>query len=344
MADIFPGAKHLQLAQWGFPMGSLRPVPPKDKAWSVIHITANLATAENEWGWRSDGNPVRNSATFFVNRNGAAVQMLGDPLRMDPWANGDVNTPDVSNPRIAAMVRDRVNANERTLVAIENVGNETAWGSVPGGFPITPEQEETCARIIAYYHPKAGVPISRETVIGHYQLNSVSRPNCPSRNKAILDRIVARARAIATGDDMPTPPLNYLPELWKTEASGADLREQADLAAPIIDKIPAGTPVFTVASSADDNWRLAVAGDPERLLWARKHVLDPAVNPPNDAQLYSGIASIVNARLAGQPSPIGDPNCQAALATAKQTIEAQTDIIAEQKTRISAARTALGSE
>jgi hypothetical protein len=201
VTDIFPGAKLMQVVEWGYPMGSMRPVPPASKAFSVVHITANLATAENEAAWRIRDTGLQNSATFFVNRDGSAVQLLGDPLRMDPWANGDVRTPDTTNPRIAAMVMDGVNANERTLVAIENVGNEVAWGSVPGGYPITAAQEATNARIIAYYHAKAGVPVSRETVIGHYQLNSVSRPNCPSVNKALLDRIVTLAQP--SEDDMP---------------------------------------------------------------------------------------------------------------------------------------------
>jgi hypothetical protein len=202
--DVFPGAKLMQLVEWGYPMGSLRPTPPSANAYSVIHITANIASAENEAAWRIRDTALQNSATFFVNRDGSVVQTLGDPFRMDPWANGDVKAPDTTNPRIARMVRDGVNANERTLVAIENVGNEIAWGSVPGGHPITPAQEETDARIIAYYHPKAGVPISREAVIGHYQLNSVTRTNCPARDKRLIDRIVARARVLAAPqeDDM----------------------------------------------------------------------------------------------------------------------------------------------
>jgi hypothetical protein len=99
------------------------------------------------------------------------------------------------------VVRDRVNPNERTLLALENVGNEAAWGSVPGGFPITAAQELTCARQIAYYHVRNGVPINRETVVGHYQLNSVSRPNCPSYNKSVIDRIVAQAQKLTAPED-----------------------------------------------------------------------------------------------------------------------------------------------
>ena len=192
--DLFPGAKLIQLKEWGFPQGVLRPTPPASKAFSVVHITANLATAEGEAAWRKNDPANQNSATFFNNRDGSTVQCLGDPLHMDPWANGDVRSPDLTNPRIAAMVRDGVNANERTIVAIENVGNEGAWGTVPGGYPITEAQERKAASIIRHYHLKAGVPISRETIIGHYQLNSVARANCPSRDKSIMDRIVRYAQ------------------------------------------------------------------------------------------------------------------------------------------------------
>lgn len=206
MADfpgLFPGARLIQLLEWGYPIGAPRPRLDPSKAFSVVHLTANIALAANEISWRLNDPAFQNSATFFNDRDGSTMQALADPLHMDPWANGDVQSPDLSNPRIAAMVRDGVNANERTLLAIENVANEIAWGSVPGGYPITPAQEDKCARLIAYYHPRAGVPISRETVIGHFQLNSVSRQNCPSRDRRILDRIVALAQKYAGQSPAP---------------------------------------------------------------------------------------------------------------------------------------------
>jgi hypothetical protein len=180
--------------EWGYPQGSLRPVPSSEKAFSVIHITGNadLPSAEGEATWRNNDAANQNSATFFVNRDGTCVQFLSDPLHMDPWSNGDVNEPDMSNARIASAVRDNVNMNERTLVAIENVGFEPAH-------PITDAQAQTCAEIIAHYHKAAGVPIKREAVVGHYQINSVTRPNCPARDKSLLDDIVKRAQAL--GED-----------------------------------------------------------------------------------------------------------------------------------------------
>ena len=192
--NLFPGAKLMQGKEWGFPQGQPRPVPSSEKAFSVIHITGNsrLPSAEGEATWRINDPANQNSATFFVNRDGSVVQFLGDPLHMDPWSNGDVKSPDRTNRRIAAMLADGVNANEYTLLSIENVGFEP-------GSSITNAQKRTCAKIIAHYHKAAGLPIRRSTVIGHYQLNSVSRPNCPARDKSILDDIVAMARAEAAG-------------------------------------------------------------------------------------------------------------------------------------------------
>lgn len=189
-ADVFPGARLRQIQEWGYPYQVQRPTPPADKAWSVIHITGNsrLPSADGEVTWRITDPDMQNSATFFVNRDGSVVQALGDPLHMDPYANGDVNQPDRSNPRIDAFMRGSgyYNANELTLVAIENVGYEP-------GSPLTDAQVKTCAAIIRYFHRKAGLPINRETVIGHYQINSVDRPNCPGRDKSVIDEIVALA-------------------------------------------------------------------------------------------------------------------------------------------------------
>lgn len=201
--DVFPGATLVQLVEWGYPQGQLRPTPPADKAFSTVHITGNknLPSADGEIAWRKNDPGLQNSATFFVNRDGSIRQALGDPLHMDPWANGDVRTPDMTNPRIAAVVRDGVNANERTIVAIENVGYEP-------GASITRTQEAANARIIAYYHAKARVPVNRETVIGHYQLNSVARSNCPGTDKSLIDRIVAAA---APEKDMILVPIELFP-------------------------------------------------------------------------------------------------------------------------------------
>lgn len=195
LTPLFPGAKLMQVKEWGFPQGVRRSAPPAGKAISVIHITGNsrLPSAESEAAWRINDPANQNSMTLCVNRDGSVVQLLGDPLAMAPWSNGDVNRPDTSNRRIAQIVADGVNANVRTLVSIENVGYEP-------GYPLTGAQIETNARIIAHFHRLAGVAINRTSVVGHYQLNSVTRPNCPGRDKGVVDRIVSRAQELVAGD------------------------------------------------------------------------------------------------------------------------------------------------
>lgn len=284
--DIFPGAKLLQVVEWGYFMGSYRPAPDPRLAFSVVHITANIATAENEASWRINDPALQNSATFFNNRDGSVVQLLGDPATMDPWANGDMNMPDVTNPRIAALVRDGVNPNERTLLAIENVGNEIAWGKVPGGYPITPAQEETCARQIAHYHTRNRVPINRETVVGHYQLNSVSRPNCPSRDKSILDRIVARAQRIAgiQEDYMIRQPI--VTEEWTTKVGPASTFTRPD----------GTTGYFTAAERVRSIAEITLPGgiDARLLVYGPNH--EALVIP------RTGITPIAGTRVAGVPT------------------------------------------
>lgn len=194
--DVLPGAILRQLVEWGYPQGARRATPAADDAFSVIHITGNsrLPSADGEISWRQNDPALQNSATFFVDRDGGIRQALGDPLHMAPWSNGDLNQPDRSNPRIARCVRQGVNPNMRTLVSIENVGYEP-------GDPLTDAQVRSNAKIIAYFHSKAGVPIRRETVVGHYQINSVSRPNCPGRDKSVIDRIVELAREMSGSEE-----------------------------------------------------------------------------------------------------------------------------------------------
>lgn len=115
------------------------------------------------------------------------------------------------------------------------------------------------------------------------------------------------ARLYPEEADMPTPPLSYVPQLWTALDDGADLREQADLAAPVIATVPKGGVLFTIGEDprAGERWRLAVAGEPERLYFVRRAQITPLPPTPRDPELYRGIADTVNARAAGKDVPIG---------------------------------------
>ena len=106
-------------------------------------------------------------------------------------------------------------------------------------------------------------------------------------------------------EDMPK--LHYVPQLWRTNTD-AELRLEPtlDVAAEPA-RVPKGSIVFTVGETFDQvgAFRLAVVGDPERLMYLRRSQIDPLPPTPRDAELHAGIAAVVNARAAGQPVPTG---------------------------------------
>lgn len=202
-AHIFPGAEVFEHGNCGFPTrGAPRRIIPTIHG--VIHITGNSnlpsALAEVKFSARVGSGA---SFPFAVNRNGTVVQAF-DPFRFAPWTNGDLNNPDMSNPHIAQLVRQGINANEACLVTMENVGFE------PGN-PLTEAQIETDASILAWAARVVSAKrIELDVVIGHRMINSVTRWNCPTRGDlgALRRRVVQRVNelleAIPEEDDMPT--------------------------------------------------------------------------------------------------------------------------------------------
>ena len=91
---------------------------------------------------------------------------------------------------------------------------------------------------------------------------------------------------------MPTPTMRFKPEMWTTLVDAA-LFEQAATSAAVVATIPMGTSVATVGESADNVWRLCVAGDPERLLFVQRRQLSPAV-PGGDPALVRHVADAFN--------------------------------------------------
>ena len=174
----------------------------------------------------------------------------------------------------------------------------------------------------------AAMPIDAGSYIDHNQIAGPNKPYCLRRwlddpgftegSPSRRDRLLRFLRdAAAEGNDMPTPDLHYVPQLWRARVN-APLREQASSSSAEVASIPAGSIVFTVgeASSSPVGWRLAVAGDPERLFYVERAHLDPLPPGARDPALYSGIATVVAARIEGKPVPVGASAEQLAAAKA----------------------------
>lgn len=190
----FPGATQYPVRWWGFPtVHAARRIKPV--VLLVIHETGNpnlpSATGEATYSNR-DGSGA--SFTFCNNRDGSSVQCL-DPVTQVPWTNGDVKEP---TARVKALLEKYpgYNFNELCFMTAENV-------AYLDRDPITAKQKETLAQEAAWGSKVSGLPVNRDTVLGHRNINTVTRWNCPVPGDLgkFLDGIIARANEILQEED-----------------------------------------------------------------------------------------------------------------------------------------------
>src|SRR5687767_14381395 len=204
--------KHLTNTAYGFPRGARRRVKPI--ALACIHITGNSRTAANpdprkgaldEWAYANRAGSMGPSAHYYIARDGWVIEAY-EPGGFAGWSNGDVNNPARTDPGIADVLAFRgrgLNVNEAYAAEIECIGHTGA------GFPINAAQKQACAEIIARCAKVTGLPISRRTVHGHWQINGVDRQGCPvplARHDKFMDGVIAMAREILNPTPVPVPP------------------------------------------------------------------------------------------------------------------------------------------
>jgi hypothetical protein len=190
-------SKLLTNGAYGYPQGQRRQHEPL--VLMVIHITGNRSTAaanatRGEIGYMN--RPIvagghYNSAHNYVDRNGLVFQCV--PMQYPAWNNGDLLRPDMTNEGVQRLVRGSakgINANELCYREVECTG-------YPGSFPVTEAQLNAVAYLIARDALKTGLPITRNTVLTHADLNSVNRANCafpPGKREAQMAHLIDLAR------------------------------------------------------------------------------------------------------------------------------------------------------
>jgi hypothetical protein len=197
--------KRLTNKAYGFPKGAPRRVTPV--ALVNIHITGNSRTAAyedprraalDEWAYANRTDSDGPSATVYWARDGWGIDAIDN--RYAAWSNGDVNDPNTANPgirRVLALRARGYNANEAYWEEWENVGH-------PSGYRITDAQVQAMAERLRALSAAKGLPINRETVHGHWEINGVDRRLCPDGDhEGFLDRLISLA-----SDDVPSI---YLP-------------------------------------------------------------------------------------------------------------------------------------
>jgi N-acetyl-anhydromuramyl-L-alanine amidase AmpD len=116
------------------------------------------------------------SAHYGVSKDGKVVNQYVDESKM-AWANGRVNNPTFT------LYKPGVNPNLYT-VSIENEGQDLSQA---------PEaQLQLLCELITDICKRHNIPMNRDHIIGHFQIDGINRPYCPSPNHSIMDKIVSR--------------------------------------------------------------------------------------------------------------------------------------------------------
>jgi hypothetical protein len=194
---------------YGYPRGELRRLKPF--VLMCIHITGNRRTSTMPDGirhgsgdWAEAAYVARNrhwdsakpdkgcSAHSYISRDGGVLDCI--PTRFAAWNNGEIDKPNTALESIRRIIELRskgTNPNEAYVREVECTGFHP-------GFPLTEQQRETVAYLVARDSLEWNMPISRETVHLHADLDSGSRARCPfvgDREKQVT-AVIARAQEI----------------------------------------------------------------------------------------------------------------------------------------------------
>lgn len=139
----------------------------------VVHISTGTMASMDSWF----AQPVSQaSAHYAVGKDGTTVHQYVEE-GLAAWANGRVINPSFK------LYKWGINPNKYTI-SIENEGTDLS---------IAPDvQINLLLELIRDVARRWSIPLDRDHIIGHYQVDAVNRPFCPSPDHAVMDRLVAR--------------------------------------------------------------------------------------------------------------------------------------------------------
>ena len=163
----------------------------------VCHITGGSFT--------SAINTITNAANqvsyhFVVGRDGAIVQAVN--IEDTAWANGTTNSGDNRDNRhstIPAVRERRRNANQFTVSIgfADSSGGELSAAQLSAGVELIWHIRNEVRRIYGFE-----IPMTRSHIIGHFEINPLTRANCPGPRfpfGEIIQRLQEKERAGASG-------------------------------------------------------------------------------------------------------------------------------------------------
>ena|SRR3990167_322967 len=139
----------------------------------VCHIMEGTLKGTDYWFMDSASGV---SAHYGIGRNGEIHYYVDE--KNTAWHAGRVNKPSWS-------LMPGINPNLVTI-GIEHEGNaKSVW---------TKAQKEASASLVADICKRWNIVADRNTIIGHYEIDRIRRPNCPAVNKHIIGELVKMVR------------------------------------------------------------------------------------------------------------------------------------------------------
>jgi len=202
-----------------------------------------------------NGSKVQASCTVTIQRDGSILRVI--PERDGPWTNGAVRNP---TARGRAMIIRGGNPNIWTL-SIEMEGRHNG--------AITEAQIRSAEWWIRDAARRHGIPLDREHILRHADIDQVQRANCPGHYFGPLMRRLVALPEGATPTPGPSAPYGRVvrfdtPRLVTiTAADGLNARQWGDLDAPILEtwardrRFYAAGYVYGDAVAGESRWYIA---------------------------------------------------------------------------------------
>lgn len=180
----------IEFTFYGSPNWSSRGVNPIESM--VLHVTGN-GTCPGMRSWFS--RPESGVSTQYGVCKDGTVEGYVEAADV-AWHAGIMNRPDTTNPLIASWANGRVNPNSRSI-GIEVL---LAPGEKLDDYP---EMKASLLALMSWLNIEVGIPLERTNVIGHYQIDSVSRsidPTCCYDIDALLAELTVAPVQDVWGD------------------------------------------------------------------------------------------------------------------------------------------------
>lgn len=142
----------------------------------VLHIMQGSLSGTDSWF----ANPASQvSSHYGVGLKGEIHQYVADENQA--WTQG------YHQGATFKLHKPGINPNLYCL-SIEHEGNDLSI--------VQEAQINASVELIKFLSKKWNIPIDREHIIGHYEVDPIRKPNCPATNKSIIDRIVRQAQQV----------------------------------------------------------------------------------------------------------------------------------------------------